>query len=203
VRGVVYVAYGEPAKAAAGRAIESLKAHHPDMPVTVIGERVQEARLLPFKSIDRLGRWAKINIDQLSPYDPTLYLDADTLVQADITAGFEIVEDGWDLAIVASKYQTAQWLWHVGNEERTATMHEMGGMCLQLGGGVFWFVKNERTARFFDLWREEWKRWQGQDQAALIRALQRAPLKVWCLSKVWNGGDVIQHRYGTARRRDR
>jgi hypothetical protein len=77
----------------------------------------------------------------------------------------------------------------------------MGGMCLQLGGGVFWFVKNERTARFFDLWREEWKRWQGQDQAALIRALQRAPLKVWCLSKMWNGGDVIAHRWGTARRR--
>lgn len=201
MRGVVYVAYGEPAKAAAGRAIKALKQHHPEWPVTVIGEQVQHGQALPFASTDQLGRWAKVNIDLLSPYDPTLYLDADTIIQESVQPLFEIVEDGWDMAIVASKYQTTNWLHHVGNEERRVTTREMGGMMLQLGGGVFSFAKNRRTARFFNCWREEWKRWQGQDQAALIRALQRAPLKVWILSKMWNGGDIIKHLWGTARRK--
>lgn len=202
MRGVVYVAYGEPAKAAAARGIKTLKRHHPDWPVTVIGEQVAHAQQLPFASIDTLGRWAKLNIDLLSPYDPTLYLDADTLVEQSIQPLFEIIEDGWDMAIIASKYQTAQWLHHIGSEERITTTREMGGMVLQLGGGVFSFRRNVRTARFFKFWREEWRRWQGQDQGALIRALQRAPLKVWYLSKMWNGGDIIKHIWGSAKRKD-
>ncbi len=201
MRGVIYVAYGERARAAATRAVKSLKAHHPGWPVSVIGEQVAGAQLILFKSLDRLGRWAKVNIDVLSPFDPTLYLDADTLVQQDISAGFQIIEDGWDFVTIASKNQEEQWLSHIGTEERNVTRRELGGMMLQLGGGVFWFCKNTRTARFFRYWREEWKRWGDQDQAALIRALQKAPMKLWLFGKPWNGRDVIRHEWGTARRR--
>lgn len=173
------------------------------MRLAVIGDRVGDMATIPFKSTDLYGRWAKCNVDTLSPFDPTLYLDADTLVQQDIMAGFQVIEDGWDFCTIASKNQEDQWLSHIGTEERNATHHELGAEMLQLGGGVFWFRKNERTARFFELWREEWKRWRDQDQGALIRALQRAPVKVWLFGKPWNGRDVIRHEWGTARRRGR
>lgn len=203
MRGVVYVAYGERARAAAARSIKSLKGQHPDMRVVVIGEQVGDIPRIPFKTTDLYGRWAKCHVDTLSPFNPTLYLDADTLVQQDISAGFRIIEDGWDFVTIASKNQEDQWLSHIGTEERNTTRRELGAMMLQLGGGVFWFCKNTRVARFFQCWREEWKRWRDQDQGALIRALQRAPMKLWLFGKPWNGRDVIRHEWGTARRRDR
>ena len=72
---------------------------------------------------------------------------------------------------------------------------------LQLQGGMMFWRKNERTRAFFQAWREEWERWKGQDQAALLRALHRTPLKLWLLSNEWNGGSLIEHRYGAARER--
>lgn len=192
MRGIIYVAYGEAARQEARLSMQGLS-----YPVTVVGDRpIEEAGHIPFPNPGYGARWAKLNVDLLSPYNPTGYIDADTRVYQPLDAGFEIIEDGWDFAIAPSMMQGEDWLWKCG-EERERVIEECFFQPLSLQAGVFFFAKNERTGTFFQVWREMW---QGkQDQAALLRALYRVPIKVWLLGRPWNGGTIIQHRFGFAR----
>lgn len=191
-RGVVYVAIGEAAQEEAGRSIHTLM-ERSALPVAVI-ENAPEG-LDPAQG----ARWAKANLDQLSHFEETLYIDADTRVRGAVDAGFEILASGFDLVLTPSQGQGDDCLWHLSEPERAATLEETPEP-LQLQAGVFWFVKNARTRRLFAAWRAEWLRWKGEDQGALLRALAFAPVKIWLLGRPWNGGAVIEHRYGTIRR---
>ena len=62
-----------------------------------------------------------------------------------------------------------------------------------------WIARNERTMAFWDAWHEEWLRFGDEDQAAFLRALNRVPLKIWLLGYPWNGGAIIEHRFGACR----
>jgi hypothetical protein len=110
-----------------------------------------------------------------------------------------MLEDGWDLVIAPSDHQHEDWLWHVSPSEREETRENIGHEALVLQGGVWFVRKNERTQRLFDLWGREWRKHCGQDQGALLRALYQAPVRVWLLGRPWNGGAVIEHRFGMAR----
>ena len=197
--GVCYIAYGLNARREAEQSIKSLKQHN-DLPVTVIGDRVRGAdEWVPFDDQNCLGRRAKVHLYALSGFDQTLYLDADTRVHNDLSAGFQILQDGFDWAICPSTKQGSDALWHVSEEERAATVCSTSGKSLVLQAGVFFFRKSERSYALFSSWREEWSRWMGQDQAALMRALIRAPTRLWLLGGEWNGGSIVSHRYGMAR----
>ena len=129
------------------------------------------------------------------PYDQVLYLDADTLVHGDMTYGFDLLDDGWDMAITHSSNQDREAFWHVEDEERHS-MEAQGIDMLQLQGGVFFVARNERTVELFRVWHEEWSRWRGKDQAALVHALVRVPVRLWLLGRPWKGGSVVAHRFG-------
>ncbi len=196
MRGVVYVAYGDKANRCAARSIAALK---DDLPVLVISDaRIEGQKTCVFPQRDRGARWAKLNIDVLSPFEQTLYLDADTIPYQEVSAGFQLLDDGWEFVIAPSPNQERDWLWHVEEEERIATEQEVGRM-VQLQGGVWFMRKTPAVHRMFSRWREEWERWQGQDQAALMRALQKEPVRLWLLGPAWNGGVVVGHRFGEAR----
>lgn len=140
------------------------------------------------------ARWAKLNQDQFAPWDRWLYLDADTRVKGDLSVGFNILDDGWDLAITMSKHQQSNWLWMASDEERAETQRTM----LSLQGGVFFVQRNGRTKTFFEAWRAEWQRYTHIDQAALLRALREYPVKVWLLGRDYNGAGLVEHRFGRA-----
>jgi len=196
--GVMMVAVGHKARSEAVSAIGSLRRWH-DWPVAVVGEPVAGAgSVIPFEHPGHGARRAKLNIDTLSPFDNFLYLDADTRVQGDVGAGFDILADGWDVAITASEHQEQDWLWHIGDRERADTEQRWGRL-LQLQGGMMFVAKNERTKTLFQAWRHEWSRYQQNDQGALLRALQIAPVRLWLLGRDYNGGALVEHRFGRAR----
>jgi len=203
-RGAVYVAYGEPACVEARASIVSLKDCDPALPVTVIGDK----QLLPQRGVgfvrmpeeDIGGRWAKLNIDLVSPYDQTLYIDADTRVRQSVLSGFCILDAGWEMAIMPSRKQHRNdWLWHVGEEERHMTAGQLGPV-LALQGGVWFMRKTPAVHELFAAWRSEWQIHRQADQAPLLRALYRHPVRMWVLGYPWNKGAIIEHRYGRARR---
>jgi hypothetical protein len=156
-------------------------------------------------SFDKPGpgaRWAKLNLDQLSPYEYTLYIDADTRVHGNVTVGFDILADGWDLAIAPSHRQGCDCLGHLLADDRQRTFETVG--CqepLNLQAGVFFFRKGEPVHKLFKVWRACWSAFEDQDQGALLRALARAPVRAWMLSNEWNGqrGKIVEHRFGAAR----
>lgn len=196
--GVVYVVYGNKAKAEAERSIQALRTHC-DLPVSVIGERIQGTDRIAFPPHDAGGRWAKVNLDKLTPYDLTLYLDADTRPLVDIRKGFEMLRAGWELVLTPSGNQDGEAFWHVSEEERRTTYEELGYVPLQLQAGVMFLRACEAISKLFGAWRSEWLRWSGQDQAALVRALAKSPVRVWLLGRPWNGGAVVAHHFGQAR----
>ena len=192
-KGIVYITYGAKAKRQMLLNRNALKAAGMNYPITVIDEK-------RFQRRDAGGRWAKLNLDTLSPYEQTLYLDADTRVMSDISVGWDILNDGFDLVITPSTSQEGRLFQHIDNDERDYTFDFLcNPFPLQLQGGVFWFSKSERMNKFFQAWRKEWELYQDQDQAALLRALDRVPIKIWILSSEFNNGSLVIHYFGQAR----
>lgn len=205
--GIVYVVYGQAARREAAVSVASLRAvaENNDYPVAVVGERVAGAGRIgfisPFGEAPRASRWAKLNLDLISPFRYTLYLDADTRVRGDLAPGFKLLADGWDLAIAPSGRQGGDVMGHLPEEERFRTKVSLRNpLPLQWQAGLFYFER-ERTGALFAAWREAWQRFRGQDQGALLRALAASPIRVWALGDVWNRarGEVVEHLFGRAR----
>jgi hypothetical protein len=205
MRGAVYVAYGDAARSEAAESIASLREHN-DLPVFCISDVKLDATVdgccIGFPG-GKGARWAKLQAEAfVQDWDQFVYIDADTRIRGDITAGFDILDDGWDIAMTPSANQDDDAFWHIGDDEMSATINEIGNPYpLQLQCGMMFVNRNERTMELYDAWREEWLRWRDQDQAAFIRALHQCPVRLWLLGRPWNGGAMIRHRFGAIRGR--
>lgn len=201
MNGVVYVAFGQNALRCAGYSIRSLRRFH-DWPISVVTDKKLKqpnVKHIDFSNPGWGARWAKLNINNLVRYDSFLYLDADTIVNGDLSAGWDILADGWDAAMAISSQQDNRCMWHIDEEERDATYDELGNpLPVVLQGGMMFAVR-ERVTDFFECWRQEWERWKRADQAALLRALHHSPVKLWVLGRDWNGGALVTHQYGRAK----
>jgi hypothetical protein len=197
-RGFCYTAYGDAAMEEARLSIATLKEHNA-YPVTMVGSRpLNGTPFVRYDDIGLPGRWAKLNMDTISPYDVTCYIDADTRVNASMQVGFDIIDDGFDLAITPSAHQGTDVMWHIKDDEREATLLQLNNFSpLQLQAGVFFFRKSAEMLALFAAWRDEWQRWMDKDQAALLRALYKSPVRIWLLSRAWNGGAIVTHRFGS------
>lgn len=80
-RGVLYLVWGDRAEAAVKRSIHSLKEFHPELPYEV-------KRLAPDTN-EFGGLLEKPSIMESSPFDETLFLDADTVVLDRLDFGFD------------------------------------------------------------------------------------------------------------------
>lgn len=180
IRGIVLIAQGDNARQQAEAAIGRLGHIGAPWPVAVVADRPLAPGTQHVYIEDRAGdpgaRGAKVSLDRLSPFDHTLYMDADTrAISTEIAIGFDLLDDGWELVITLSDHQGDDWLWHVGDEERRITEEEVGARVAVLQGGVFWFRKCDAMARLFAMWRDEWSRFGGAgSRRALARDAARA-----------------------------
>lgn len=199
--GIVYVAYGEPALNECAMAIAALR-HCTSLPIATIGAEpvVRNPHGVTHVSFDNPGwgaRWAKLMIDQLSPFDDTIYMDADTRARSSPALLLGYLDDGYDLVIAPSGNQGMKALEHVERQEREDTFDEFGFTPVQLQAGMFAFRKNARTRVFFEAWRSAWQMTPEptQDQAALLRALRTTPLRLWLTSTAMSE-QLIGHLWG-------
>ena len=199
-KGVVMVAYGRKAMSEYGQARPSLRKNS-DTPLMVFSdsELVAGDEAWLFDDQKSKGRWAKLNADIISPFEITCYVDVDVRLRGALVAGFQIIEDGWDMVLTMSARQGGDVFGHLEPRDREATIVETGLEVLQLQAGMIFFHR-ERCHEFFATWREEWARFRNLDQGAFARALQRVPLKIWVLGLPWNSakGEVVEHRFGRA-----
>lgn len=193
-RGVYYVAFGDPARECALGAIQSFKAHLPDIPVALASDRPlgPEDIFIDLPDIDIGGRAAKIQIYEKAPKDwqYVAYLDADTEITQAETLLWDILHDGWDMVICKNpgRFAVASAMRRSDNaDECEETYRKIGTEeVLQLNGGVFAFQRNARTKAFFRCWYKEWMRYGKRDQAALLRSLWMHPVKLYVLGNEWN-----------------
>lgn len=185
--------YGAKAEIALNRAVECLSHSNPGLPAHVMRDRVDGLTDV------QQSRRAKVTLLDWSPFEQAAYMDADTASYQDITTGFDMLDDGFDLILCASNNQGDELLWHVGQDDKASTLEAVRN-CepLQLQAGVFFVARNTRTQALWRAWRDEWERFGNQDQGALLRALARVPVRMWLLGHPWNSsaGAIIGHHFG-------
>lgn len=193
-RGVYVVAFGEQARACAKRCINSWHLHMPGVPVALASNAPlgPEDVFVQAPDADIGGRSVKTQAYKLAPskWDYVLYVDADTELFAPVPFLFQVLEDGWDMLIClnAVKFVVASNMRRPDNLPECDATFQLYGTeeLLQFNGGVFGFRRNERTEALVNDWHAEWDHWGKRDQAALLRALHKHPVKLVTLGVEWN-----------------
>ena len=219
--GIIYMCFGAKAAIEIRKSMLSLKNLGIDLPVTVIGDRVlQGADFIRWEGEDpfdatqrarfqfRAGR-VKPAVCMLTPYDRTLYIDADTEFLADILPGFQLLDEypialAEELLTIGQLYNRPRAGWEINIQERDATIQELGidPRTKFLNSGVIFYRKSPEAAGLFNEWSRQWLRWQQWDeQMALMRALHKCSVNYKVLSVDWNhphrkDASIIFHNYG-------
>lgn len=202
--GVIYIAWGENAIEQAKQSIYSLRRFLPEIPVLIVGDDAAVKAFEDDETIDThlcevdpftpdrkkgfrfsAGR-IKPLLAKISPFEKSLYVDCDTYFQRPPTEGFQLL-DKWDAAIAETETRSLDE-GIADPRECIETAKEMGtGLLLYHNSGMIFWRRNERTKALFDLWSEEWERYQGWDeQVALLRALLRSEAVYLTLPHTWN-----------------
>jgi len=201
MRGVVYIAVGSNATREASKSRDTLLQHN-DLPYEIIETSPADLSTLPSLTADQRAHWLKVSIDLITPFGPTLLLDADTRIKGELQIGFDILDAGWDLVMVPSTppYEGAS-LWNLSADEKRTTLDELGTWThVMLNTGLLYFNNTVRVKSLFAAWRKEWLRFKDRDQGAFLRALKYNPVRVWLLGYPFNsaGGEVVDHLFGRA-----
>jgi len=213
-QGVIYMCWGKKAIMQADGSIASLRRQAPDMPVFVVGDREAERHYnnrTPFSLVDvdpfrpdgqfMAGR-IKPLLYELSPFKQSLYIDADSTFVASPDFAFKLL-DRWDF-ILAETENRSLIDTIAGPGETTWTAEWLGTPhLLYHNSGMLFWRKNEAVKELFDLWSEEWLRFQNWDeQVALLRALLRSKAIYCHVPYIWNCREsnkaaLVYHRFGT------
>jgi hypothetical protein len=173
-RGVLYIVWGDFDVAVLERARASLQRVHPDLPV--------EVAELPGGStlLDKAGML------DLTPFDETLFLDADTVVLDDLSFGFE---QATRFGLACSICE-CPWARRYGG---------IDGEMVEYNTGVLFFTDQARPV--FDAWKacagsvdssivfhngEELARMPLNDQAGFAQAVDETGFRPFVLPYNWN-----------------
>jgi len=196
-RGVLYVAYGEKARAQAQESMRSLRKFS-DLPVAVISDEALEGadHMILHGEVDRGARAQKTRMYSLSPFKETLFLDADTELVSDPAFGFELL--GYVDVVMGQdssrKLSDVKWP-HLDQHELQKTREEIGVDVLYFNSGAIFFRRNEGTRRMFQAWSREWERYGKHDQMALVRAIHKNPVRIAPMRPPFNTHQQMQAQF--------
>jgi hypothetical protein len=232
--GIIYMTFGNNAVESAEKSIASIKAIGIDLPIATIGtHKIQHTTFIPWY---RHQPWTddKANPDQrfragyvkpfvyeFSPFDYTLYLDADTEIQKDFRKAFNYLSS-YDLCVVhgtenrtlgrsRKHFQALEFavpFWNQFRGELEYSCAVLGPETRIMNSGVIFFRKSPEAQSFFKAWYEEWLRFGGwEEQHAFLRVERNHPAKIFNLSTKWNQKHlqpttIIWHRMGKGSARD-
>jgi hypothetical protein len=162
-RGVLYIVWGQGIEPMLQRSMRSVRAIYPDMPIHVV--RGQEDAVY--------GLAQKAKMGAVTPFESTLYLDADTVVLGNLDFAFERAEEFG----LACSICECPWLRRYGAAE---------GDQIEYNTGVLFF--SPASKRVFEAWdslarttpgRSRWLTMNGvlqgmeyDDQASFARAVR-------------------------------
>ena len=187
-RGVVYCATSQAVylEAALISSI-ALRQLNPEIPITIFCDSALE--LVPFSTLQNslqpygvdiielsmegdafLSRSVKIHLNELSPYQETLYIDSDMLPLKSISEVWDYLDHG-DMAMVLDRLPSLAMCDHVAQVEIDYTLKLLPSDTYQFNSGLMVWRNSDVTQSLFKQWQEEWAIFQKHDQLALMRAI--------------------------------
>jgi hypothetical protein len=188
-QGILYIAYGDKAREQCHESIASAR-QFCDLPAAVVCDTELEGAdiqiIMP--DADPGARTYKTQMYRLSPFEQTLFLDADTIMLSPPSGGFKALELV-DIVLTQDHHRIfsgVTWPTLIP-EEKEATADEIGtAEVMYYNSGVIFFRRKERIEAMMDDWYQQLLRWQRQDQMALLRAIHRYPLRILAMRAPWN-----------------
>ena len=220
-RGIIYMAWGGKASGQCLNSLMTLRQFERNIPVIVVGDKVAqrhlgkqrhvEVRVLDVDPFDPSGpsghRFLAGRIKPLlygiSPWEQTLYVDADVFFQGKPERGFNLLDKGWEFVLsehVRSCLQDAPFK----KSESNDTADWLGtALHIYHNSGMLFWRRSEAVEELMSLWSEEWLRYGDWDeQIALLRALFRSSALWLTVPWTWNNNrknkaTFLYHRYGS------
>ena len=131
------------------------------------------------------SRSVKTRLNAYSPYQETLFLDADILPLQPVSDLWAYLNES-DLAMVVDRLPMISLCDHIAQEEKAYTLQRLPGNTVQFNSGVMLWRESSATQTFFERWYEEWQQFQKHDQLALIRAIKAVQMPVTKLPITYN-----------------
>ena len=149
-RGVLYIAFGDNFIKEMLFSAESVKRHCPEMHITVFTDRQVDSEFVDnCEKIDVGHLRPKVDYVHMTPYEQTIFLDTDTVIDHNLNEMFGILER-YDFAIchdLARKRKNVSRL--------IPEYEEIPYAFSEVNPGVMVFSKTESVMSFFKLWREK------------------------------------------------
>ncbi len=216
-RGLLYVVYGREYERLAAATIEYSR-RYTDLPIHVVinQELVQSGwKAIPNISFDHHpnvhqnhNRMVKTSMNIYSPFDETIYLDCDSVVQKEgIEYIFELLKDN-DLVL------NPLLRWFVGDKilrlyKKALIMSKVELPLVVYNGAIIGWKKGQRTLNFFNDWNKLWVALgKGREMHALSCVVKKRGMRVGELPSSFfspdtpNEDSVVQHNYNSYKGKD-
>lgn len=179
-RGAIYVATGAAHVAVAVRSAATLKRHNPDLPVTLFCDHDPgAAEVDDVQLIEDGHRRSKLDWIGQSPYDQTLFLDNDTVVRADLSDAFDLL-DRFDLCA------THVYLWDRPRHRRVWKQAPPDAFA-EINTGVIFFRRTPRVMQFLSDWQAAFRdAAKTTDQFTFRELLWASDLRFYILPQQYN-----------------
>ena len=166
----------------------ALRQLNPDIPITIFCDPALEESLslstlqkslktyginiveLSMEGDAFLSRSVKTHLNELSPYQETLYIDSDMVPLKSISSVWNYL-DHHDMAMVLDRLPTLAQCDHVAQVEIDYTLNLLPGDTHQFNSGFMAWRDNDATQSLFKRWQQEWLVFQKHDQLAQVRAI--------------------------------
>ena len=185
--GVLFIATGEMFVDASIRCARSILKHCPGLKIHIFCDKEQYHRLNllrdnPFSSSEEIENphvRSKVDYLPLSPFQRTLYLDADTMVLDDIREVFQLF-DRFDIALAHAHIRNANKSFQKWNIQLPISFP-------QFNGGVICFRKSGEVLEFLDKWKNAYHTANfKKDQVTLRELLWNSDLRIVTLPPEYN-----------------
>lgn len=178
-KGVVYVATGREYIEMAARSAISLKSHSPDLQTHVF----TDCDIASYDCFDGVTEItdphfrSKIDCIPKTPFERTLFLDADTRICEDISSMFELL-DRHDIALAHAPARDKQWEKYGGEAPRIFSL---------MNSGVILYKRTGPVKEFFKAWKKAYiEKGLKRDEYSLREQLWASDLKLWVLPPEYN-----------------
>jgi len=186
--GVMYIATGERYVKAAVRSARTVVQRNPGLAIHLFTDRKSmestfKGSLSPFSSIDVIENpYQRSKVDYMSrtPYERTLFLDADTAVIADIREVFRVLER-FDIGLAHAM--------HRGPNRLKAIRLQLPAAFPEFNTGVILYRKNEGVIRLLKEWEGFFKEMgmdEENDQTTLRELLWASDVRIATLPPEYN-----------------
>lgn len=163
---------------------KSIRLNCPGVPIAIVTDRPELEmksffdHVIPVNPDYGLGLIQKIHLYEYSPFEKTIFIDADCLVVRNFSFLWDLFE-GQDVSVIGNKLTTGTW---AGMGVETVIQQIKAPYIIQLNGGIYYFRKGVKAASVYQKAQELLDRYDELGIAKLRGQVNEEPLMSLAMS---------------------